>query len=645
MKHLTLLLILTLSIHTHSQRKGHRGTYVFPDIDFSTINIPDSLSGTPSFYLSNVRTTDFMSSYTTETIVFERIYINSKAAAEKYSKRELFISNDGDMSMLAARTLKKNGEIITLEGDQIIETTSEEKNKYGTSVYRRIQFIYPNIEVGDVIDLAYQLDIPEYVLSDLLYLENEMPSLYSRITLRNFSFADLTVFNINHMPEMKMSNADGGKIISWEKKGVASLKTGYFNSLPTDLPCAIYALWRRGETLDYKTFYRSDAYSFPDKFDENYSISSFLVKQGAIIESGDSFSNLIKFLAFIENEYSWNYHKNSDDSKVTLSLFKGKKIDRTIFTRVLTQFLMEQNIKYEKCFTKSLIDGQFIHGLVSLEQMNNRFMIVYDSNENPHFIFPPQGSGDFFKIDEIPYYLEGNQSIVFYGENDFLKNERKMLIPESNQKNNTHQGRIIIKLNTNDSLQYSASRKDVFTGHNSFLTRNSNGNFWLKEFGVIQNDTLEVRPESIKNIYPYGVTFSQDTLVTQELFERIDDSLVWFQPAKILPQGIYQDDEIDSEFGVYLVLPFLKSTNLSFFIQSESSIFIAEENTSLSFSNEIGEIKIDAYQINQNTLKFTFSTEVKERYIQGQLVDQFQELIQKYLEFINKKWVLTTEEQ
>ena len=46
------------------------------------------------------------------------------------------------------------------------------------------------------------------------------------------------------------------------------------------------------------------------------------------------------------------------------------------------------------------------------------------------------------------------------------------------------------------------------------------------------------------------------------------------------------------------------------------------------------------YQMMDEVIKFDFVVEVKKRYIEGEDVENFEELLRKYYEFTRKKWVL-----
>ncbi len=621
------------------QIKGARGTYIWPS--YSPVQIPDSLKSEDAFFIENVTTYDFLDGFETDIVVFKRTYINSEAAAEDLSQQELFLGRSGQMSVLKARTLKASGEVLDLDGDQIIETTSEKKNKYGSERVRRIQFVYPNVEVGDVIDLAYQVSLDGYIFSDLLYLEDEIPSMHSRITLRNFSMLDLSVYKLNNAPPLESKMVSGSQIIDWQKNGVKSMKSDYFNAIPPDHPSIVFVLWRRDENLDYRTWFTADGTDFPQEYEIFRSIEKIFIEEGVIRDGDLPFIQLQSMIRYMENECFWNEDENIYVNK-TLSHLSKQEVNRVLFFRYVMKFLNEKKIRYEKGFTKSLLNGKFEHGFVSLEQLKHRFLVIYDEEDRPHFLFPPRGEGQFYYLDEIPYYLEGNQSISLFGERDFLKEQAMILLPESRNKQNMHTAQIKINLNK-DETESSYSRKDKLSGHYSFLTRDDLGSTWLEELGIAP-DSISVLP-TLNNglrteaMYPYQVEFNQKDRV-QVFYEPIDDSIGWLDLSSILPLGVYQDDELDADLGDYLVLPFIKKHAISIFIQNDVGISIAEDVHSIEISNDVGTIKIELFQLNDKVVKVKVSIELTKRYLRGEDVPKFEELLQKYSEIRQKKWVL-----
>lgn len=639
-KNYLVLLLAVLPFFGWSQIKGARGTYRWPA--YTPVTIPDSLKSEDAFFIDNVTTYDFREGFQTDIIVFKRTYINSESAAEELSQQELFVGTAGSMTILRARTLKASGEVLELDGDQIIETVAERKNKYGSESVRRIQFVFPNVEVGDVIDLVYEISLDRYIFSDLLYLEDDIPSMHSRITLRNFSLLDITAYRLNNAPPIESKMESGSQIIDWQKSGVKAMKTDYFNALPPDHPSLVFVLWRRGESLNYNTWFYLDGEELPQEYEPLSSINKMALEQGIIQEADHPFVQIQQFIRYMENECVWTTDQRIPFNKTLNSLTK-QEVNQVLFFRYLMKFLKEKDIRYEKGFTKSLLNGRFEHGFVSLEQLTHRFLIIYDENDQPHYLFPPRAEGQFYYMDEIPYYLEGNQSIGLYGERDILKEQTMIALPESEGKFNMHAVQIKVKLNKGEE-ESSYTRKDRLSGHYSFLTRKRLGSIWREELGIAP-DSVDLHPTpknglAVSPVYPYQIEYNQDE-GKGSFYQAFDDSIGWLNVSSLLPLGVYQEDELDADFGDYLVLPFVKNHAISIFIQSDDQLSIAEEVRALEMTNGVGTIKMELFELNEKIIKAQLTIDISRRYLSGEEdVKQFKELLQHYAEIRSKKWLL-----
>lgn len=629
--------ILTLTCLFFAQllyADGARGTYIWPE--YTPIEVPDSLKKESAFFVNNVTTIDFLDMFEMQVVVFKRIYINSEKAAEQYSKHEMFLTGRGSIAMINARTLKADGTIINLAGNQIIETFSKEKNKYGTRTVRRFQLAYPQVQVGDVIDIAYQVDLPGYIYSDLMYLEDDIPSIYSRITLRNMSRLELTAYSLNNMPKSIQRDEKGIPTVSWEKTGVKSMKTDYFNALPPTAPSFVYTLWRPGEIIDYDAVYESEIRGYPSNCNRSFSLHEYFENEGVLNKGDDKLVQIKKIITYFEKECTWNYSKSTEYIKQSTDFLERKEIDDVLFMRLIIKFLDEKGIKAERGFTKSLLDGKFEQGFVSLEQLSDRYLVIYDDLDRPHFLFPPRGEGKFYYLDEIPFYLEGNQSVTMIG-GDELESSGGYGLPESMKEDNRHNGMVIIDWQDTDSLKL--RRKDQLTGHYSYLTRSKHSSVWLGELNI-SNDSILPTPKQVKDFYPYEVTYEGEKH-SKDVITAIEDSLYWMNASSELPLGLYQGDELNETYGNYLVLPFLKELNFSVFVQAPTVISNAEEISSVVFSNDIGEVSVNVFQKSENVLQYVYAVKVAKRYISGEEeVKRFKELMQNYQDVRTKKWVI-----
>jgi hypothetical protein len=630
----TIVLFVLMSTFAMGQN-GIKGTYNWPE--YEAVVIPDSLSDESAIYISNVVNIDFSDAAKTTVRVFKRVYINSDEAAEKFSKREFVIEDDGKIGMLQARTVKSSGEILILKDKDVIESYDKSTNKYGGGSISKTQIVYPNVEVGDVIDLAYEINYKRYILSKIMRLEDDLISLYSRITLRNFSMLELTVYSLNEMPEMSSKTVDNIRTVSFEKRGVAVITGGVFDAPKPGSPHFIYTLWYQHRELDYETIYEFDANDYPYNYRKVKSLQRDLILDDVINVNDSRLISVKKFIQYLEKEFEWKSNGELPNTTVqaTSGYYDQKIINELLYYRYLLEFLNDSKIPFKKGFTKSLRDGQFIHGAVLLEQLAERFFVIDDENGQAHYLFPPYGKGRYYFLDEIPFQVEGNDCVGLEGFQDKFDSDYALSLPDSEVDFNQHRAMINIEIKSDSCL---VSRRDKLRGHYSFLTRSEeSAGPWLEELKI--TDTSDVSPLSVDEIFPYQVVFEQDNL-SFDLLSKIDDSLSWLSLASLIPDGIFLEGELDYEYDGYVLLPFVKKSNISFFIKSNNGISIEELNPEIDFENEVGKINMKLVSVNENLIKATLEVVVSQKYLSGELVENYKSLIRSYSDMISKKWVV-----
>lgn len=631
MKNSITAILILLSFQSYSQLIGE---YIWPQTN--VFSIPDSLSNEDAIFLSNVRTIDFMESGETNIVVYQRVYINSETAIEKYSERSFFVDESGKMSMLNARTVKANGQTISLTLKDYKKTESVVKDKFDEEVETRHQLLYPNVQVGDVLELAYQFDLPSYIFSNKMYLEDELISLYSRITLRNMSVLDLTLYNFNGMPDVKSKSDGNGKSMTWEKTGVGKLVVDGFNAFPPKWPHFVYNLWRIGENLDYTTYYDYETRNIPQSNTEFWTVSSIFKEMGAFNDDDNPLIKIQNSVRLIEDEFTWVdelVHEGEYRSRL-----KKKQINYVLFGRAMIKLIRELGFRVERGFTKGRLDGQFVHGLMSLEQMRKSYYAIIDDSGIVHFIFEPRDENEYYYLDEIPFFAEGNQSVGLFGTGLSLLETSKIQLPESTQKDNLHMMRAKMKVVQNaDSIYLTCDRTDICKGHNSFLTRkNELGQYWRENFKI----PSDLEPTNIDNVYPYKTTFKfSDTL--NNGITLMSDSLYWLNLEQMFPEGVYTENESDEEYLNYLILPFKRTSSFSIFLEAPNAVSLAEDSKLVEFKNEVGNISYSVASVGDNMLKINLNFSVIKREVSGESeVNDFKDLLQKYSEIKSKKWLI-----
>jgi hypothetical protein len=609
--------------------------YKWPD--YVVTEIPDSLKNEKAIFLTNVETYDFLDTYESVLTYFKRIYIQNKLGAESFSTFELPIFSYGNVEKMFSRIIKPSGEIVLINDENIKITRLTGKSDYTQKSLKRVQVIYPDLQPGDVIDISYTVKFPRYLYSQLLTLESFLPSLYSRITLRNMSKLDIDVFPMNNVGKNGWSTQGGIPTFDWEKNGVSVYYSDGFNSLNPNAPRIYYNMVPVNRNVDYGFFYSLDCDNFPVIKSFDTKLINRLLTEGVFTKEDDYFSRLLKLMKHIKG-FKWIPDSEVKTSDKAIVYYDAQRVNYELYFKYIQQFLDESKVEYERCFTKSLINGPFEKGLAIFDQLEDRFLTVKDTKGAFHYIFPPSEKDHFYHIDEIPFYNEGNNSIAMSGDDINVKNIVDMKLPESTMLENKHSTQVKLNIEKNDSIYMSYSRKDIITGHCSNLLRGNDTLFWLSSFGI--SDKL-IEPTKIGAFFPYELEYSQDSLTSKGI-QSIEDSLYWLNFEAITIPYLYDEDELIFELGDYIVLPFKKMNIYSIYISAPNNITCQEQEAFLKFENSIGEISAKMISVSPTMLKVEFVAKVKTRVVEGEeSVEEYKMFLTKWNEIQHKKWIVS----
>ncbi|MNU49469.1 hypothetical protein D3C71_384100 [compost metagenome] len=628
---LIALSTLFLSLFAHVSLAGDK--YIWPE--FSNPSIPDSLKSEDAIYFENRTTIDFMPDYGTSVIYFKRIKLLSKKGVEKFINQDLFQFNSGSITLKKARIIKADNSVKELGDDNIKETFMDNKNKYESNYFKRIQFIFPNLEIGDVIDVVYQIDYKSASLSNCVYLEDDLYSLNSRLSLRNFSNLELTVYPSKNLSNYVVQNKSSSPTFYWNIQGVGKNSTNEFSAYPAHASKVSYTLWRAGETFSYNLIYSGDY----DRYHMNTGfkkISPVFEQEGILNDQLGPLENLNAIIHFLETNFTWNKDENMPESIKIATCYDRRIIDTKIYFRMIQQYLDENDLKYHVGFTRDLNEGVFEHGFVALYQLDYRYLIIENRDGSEHFLFEPTSMSRFYYLDEIPAVCEGNQSILFTGDRDKVATSAALL-PQSDFNNNKHTATIILKTEHLSDTSIILNRRDAFSGQYSILFRNPATSHYFKTLKI--NDTI-LEPSEVKYIYPYPVSFKQeDTLSTY--FSNFDENLYAFNAEKLIPNFIFFAGETNEPTADYSIIPFSKQQKYAIYIESPNPIKVADNVTTVVKSNSVGTVKTEIIQTDPNKIKITYEIKLEKRILSNPAESsQYLDLVKEWANIVIKKWVI-----
>lgn len=612
--------------------------YIWPE--FSTPEIPDSVKNEDAIYFENRITIDFRQSFETSLVQFKRIKIMSKKGVEDFINHDFFEFNDGNIVLKQARIIKPDNSIIELTDEQILETFINRKKQKHSEYIRRIQFIFPNLEVNDIIDVVYKVDYNDYSYSNCIYLEDDLYSLNSRLTFRNLSKFDLTFYPSKNLTDYRQFSDDGIPTFYWNVQGVRKNIKTLFSAHNPDASKIAYTLWLPEQELTYPEVYSRDWERFHVGIG-TLNFPKYLYTNGILSEAFGPVENLNNLIRYMEENFSWNPDNNAPETTKAFDYFNQNRIDRKNFFRLIQEFLDKQKIKYQVGYTRNINAGYFEHGLVALYQLQHRYLLIENVDGSEHFLFAPDGIDQMYYLNEIPYYCEGNESILFEGSPQKMKTNM-LKLPQSDFNTNKNTATLSLGFRKLADPEITILRRDIFSGQQSVLLRNPQSNELFQSLHI--SDEI-LRPEEEKDVYPYQLVFKcEDTVAS--CISQFDEELYAFSADSLVPDFVFFTEENEEPIGDYSIIPYSKHQKYTIYLKSESELTIADELTTISESNAVGYVKTEIIQTNPNTLKVTYEIKLEKRILENTAENKaFQDLINGWHTLVGKKWIIREKQQ
>lgn len=614
--------------------KSYCSEYIWPK--YEDVVIPDSLAKEDAIFIKNNISYDFSDAYESSINNFKRIKILSNKGLEDFKVYYIPLFYGGKIQLAKSRIIKgKTKEIIELDDKNIKETFIKKNDRYSENYSKKIQFIYPNLEVGDIIDVVYDVKFEGYINAGMLYLEDVLTSLNTKIQIRNFTKFEIIVYSIGFNKEIKWINKDGGRVYIWENQNIKKLNNTFFNAIPNNLCRLYFNILPPGLSPDFQMVYHNDLLTYPPSNLLTHKIKWRLDSLNIYNENDFTIVKLDKIINKLST-FKWLEYGKYSPARSFLEYYNESKINEELFFKYIQLYLDENEIKYNRCYTNSLLEGKFVSELVIADQYKTRFLYVSDEEGNFHYIFAPQNKDIYYNIDEIPFYSEGNKAIIFSGDKKMVKETYTLELPVSNSTENKISTTFRIKYFKNN-LNQDVIKKDIVSGHFSNLLKQNSTDFWFSTFGI--SDSI-ISFSHKKDVYPYELTFIHDTL-KQTIISDFEENMIWMSLDSLIPSYLYFEDEESFDYESYVVLPFSQSRIYSIYIEGDNNIFNQEQKSTEIIKNEIGEIYLNTIQVNPKVIKIEVLVKVNKRIIENiDEVNQYRLFLQKWKELNNKKIII-----
>jgi hypothetical protein len=430
---------------------------------------------------------------------------------------------------------------------------------------------------------------------------------------------------MNSSTQPTSKRVDGIDLLNWERKGVAKMNDSYFHAPSPKQQCLIYSLWGVDETLNYDAIFYLDYDTYPNSEFALHNFNSYFIDQSVYTSEDPILIKIQKLITYLDKSCTYKKNLQTEPILKVLGNIKDYEINTQNFFIVAQEILKTSHTKFWIGYTQSLLNGPFYNGIVSLSQLETRFLIIELEDGTQHFLFGPS-EDRWYYLDEIPYYIEGNEAVAMLGKEGVLEKLLPVTLPKSVATDNTNFVKLLVK-KEGEKLSY--RRDDHLSGHFSTLVRSNDQSYWLHKFALEQDSLNYFSQESF---YPYNLDVSTSD-VSNFTVAKNETGTKSISLKNMIPQNIFSDsEEEENELYNYVILPFEKSIKYSVYYQSDVNVTLNEKND-VFLSNSVGEISYKSTQVNETIISISLTLIIKDRYLDGpEKLKAFEELLMKWSE-------------
>jgi len=623
-----ILLLLALSLICFSETKAQKGlkNFKWAKQRKTHANIPDSLKDNDAVFVFRYYTLrPFVNekyvewANTVETYHY-RIKLLTQNGVDKYSNIILNKKTDSKIAFVDAYTVKSNGKIINLDSKDI--ELNEYKNSDLGSSWKQLRFSIPGVEVGDEIEIIYQLKLPYLRTSDDTYFHSYLPVLNSVVTIDVMEGLHLKLNVYNQLGQPEVLDGLHHTSYQWRLKNLVSIGEQYKSIPALELPYLAYVIdfkpmlkWKSLYNAYYDSFKEMDFTGRP----HNGFFNKFMSLQKETFPEADSYDLLEKVMTYIQDSIPVVHMSKEESNNPTGYFLYEKKINYKNLHILIRKVFNNLNIGFETAFGRDKYDGPIDFIFPSTHQINEIFFLYRDKNTKYRIIYP-SSPGYKYYLNELPNNLEGTTVLTVKGRNQNSVNiqTKKFKIPDSYAGNN------YVKQFRNFEVDIAGNRfelecKNQFSGNFNRDERDAlfalSDNFEKEKTADIigvEVDTFYVTEFLKKPPVKYSSRYNYSG---NNLFNSVDENLISIPFKRLFEhKSLYADPDLKRNLGYFTEMLYEDQVNV--LLKFPVPVTIQNEgDLKRRFENVFGKYSIEIQQMDDKTILIKSSYKIIGRYL------------------------------
>jgi len=342
---------------------------------------------------------------------YHRVKINTRTGADLYNK---FIVPEGKnerISLLDARVIKPDGQIIDLNHADIKKINYyNEFDPFRTDKY--LIFSAPGVQKGDIFEYAYVRSGYEVETGNIMMAE-KLPVLSNTFELIINNGLQVEFKNYNQVPAPVVKSKLNETTIRWEVKNQMGSDGGSYQIKTSTQPYFCLNTVMLRDVNNWKQYLIKLNNSYLKIINRNQkSVNNSYQEINASVRNLPTITQIHNFHEFMNQNYEIRALKNSERSGGVDYFIDKMSSDQQALLKIYKDYLLQTDAKIYIGVGKNRYDGELDITFPTSSQVTHLFFVIEDELGRFSYLFPKKFQKQYSK-DQIPIVLQGTKALIY----------------------------------------------------------------------------------------------------------------------------------------------------------------------------------------------------------------------------------------
>lgn len=380
-----------------------------------------------------------------EMLTKQRIRFHRETAADDVDLPLDQFSGSTGLAVCDARILKPDGTVIDLDTSAFRLGWHEYRHRTGG--FNEVAYKGPDIGRDEILELVVVLAFRGRLVLDEMPVKRQHPIGEKNIFLLTptASLTPLPVRTYNGFPEAVVDTANGYVVKQWRFQDLKASSAGPFNLRMAEGPCFSLGRWHESEYNLVRSFHEKYPYGTYAPRKHWQSFTEHVQQRKKALGTIDRTVLVADILHFLKDSVRMLDDEELPPSTPVGVHFHNRTLSEEQFVVLLRQLFRVIDAPLHMCFTRDRYAGNFSDTLFA-EHVNSMLLAFQGDDGSWHFI-SPNTTGASYLLDEVPYWLAGQQALLIrVGEDNRMDGApRRIILPTRRHTENQLSEQVLIE--------------------------------------------------------------------------------------------------------------------------------------------------------------------------------------------------------